>query len=57
MTDNTPADNAWTDLEENPEKTDASPEIDDDASELARHNGSATTTTGGKSLSELTAKL
>lgn len=45
------------DLEENPEKTQATPDVDDSGEPLNRHDGSMSTTTGGASLTELTSKL
>lgn len=47
MIDNSQADDAWKSMEENPEATDASPEIDESTEPLNRHDGTASTDLGG----------
>lgn len=48
---------AFKSVEENPENQDPTPNVDEGGEPLPRHNGKSQTTTGGASVSELTANL
>lgn len=57
MTTNTPADDAWKNVEENPEATDATPEVDENGEPINRYDGEMVTETDGLSVSDLMANI
>lgn len=57
MTKHYEASDAHKAMEENPEQYEQTPDVDEDAEPMNRHNGSVTTDLGGESVSNLISKV